>query len=319
MADPATARASRPALDIHVPAAPESLLPRLDALLDDYEPFAISDGGDGGVGETPETGAGARRASPRIERRVYFFSADARDAARRTIDRVLGPVGARTAPIDVSDDGWAARAHAGLRAVQVGGLVVAPPWDVPSPAGDRTIVIIDPSMGFGTGHHASTRLCLLALQRVGDRLRAGSHVLDLGAGSGVLAIAAALLGAGTVVAVERDLDALGNARDNVRRNRVAERVTVLAGDLADLSPGTGDVVTANLTGAFFTRQAGTVLRCVRPGGLLIASGMTAGEEQAARASLEPPFVLRQRAVEDEWVGLVFERPAQGLPPPTRTR
>ena len=320
MADPATARASRPALDIHVPATPESLLPRLDALLDDYQPFAIRDGGNGDVGATRETGPGARGASPYLERRVYFFSAEARDAAHRTIDRVLGPVGARTTPIDVSDDGWAARSHAGLRAVQVGDLVVAPPWDVPPPsAGDRSVVIIEPSMGFGTGHHASTRLCLLALQRIRDRLRASSHVLDLGAGSGVLAIAAALLGAGTVVAVERDLDALGNARDNVRRNRVAERVTLLAGDLADLSPQAGDVVTANLTGAFFARQAGTVLRCVRPGGLLIASGITAGEEQAARTALEPPFVLRQRAVQDEWVGLVFERPAQGLPPPTRTR
>ena len=189
----------------------------------------------------------------------------------------------------------------------------------PPAASDRTIVIVEPSMGFGTGHHASTRLCLLALQRVRDRLRATSHVLDLGAGSGVLAIAAALLGARTVVAVERDPDALGNARDNVRRNRVADRVTVLAGDLADLSPQAGDVVTANLTGAFFTRHAGTVLRCVRPGGLLIASGMTAGEEQAARAALEPPFVLRQRAVEDEWVGLVFERPPRDLLPKTRTR
>ena len=320
MGSPEGGCAGRPALDIHLPATPESLLPRLDALLDDYEPFAMSDGGNGDVGEAPETGAGARRASPRIERRVYFFSADARDAARRTIDRVLGPVGARTTPIDVSDDGWAARSHAGLRAVQVGDLVVSPPWDVPPPAaGDRTIVIIEPSMGFGTGHHASTRLCLLALQRIRDRLRAGSHVLDLGAGSGVLAIAAALLGAGTVVAVERDLDALGNARDNVRRNRVAERVTVLAGDLADLPPQTGDVVTANLTGAFFARHAGTVLRCVRPGGLLIASGITAGEEQAARTALERPFVLRQREVEEEWVGLVFERPARDLRPSARTR
>ena len=300
-----------------MPAAPESLLPRLDALLDDYEPFAVSDGGDG---ETPETGPGARHLSPCLERRVYFFSAGARDAARSAIDRVLGPDGARTTPIDVRDDGWAARSHAGLRAVQVGDLVVAPPWDVPRPAGgDRTAVIIEPSMGFGTGHHASTRLCLLALQRIRDRLRIGSRVIDLGAGSGVLAIAAALLGAGTVVAVERDLDALGNARDNVRRNRVAERVTVLPGDLADLSPKAGDVVTANLTGAFFTRHAGTVLRCVRPGGLLVASGVTADEEQAARVALESRLVLRERAVEDEWVGLVFERPARDLLSSTRTR
>ena len=320
MGSPEGGRAQRPALDIHLPAAPESLLPRLDALLDDYEPFAMSDGGHGGHYDSPEAGARARHVSQCLERRVFFFSAEARDAARRTIDRVLGPDGARTTPIEISDDGWAARSHAGLRAVQVGDLVVAPPWDVPPPAaGNRTIVIIEPSMGFGTGHHASTRLCLLALQRIRDRLRANDRVLDLGAGSGVLAIAAALLGAGTVVAVERDLDALGNARDNVRRNRVAERVTVLPGDLADLSPKAGDVVTANLTGAFFTRHAGTVLRCVRPGGLLVASGVTADEEQAARVALESRLVLRERAVEDEWVGLVFERPARDLLSSTRTR
>ncbi len=312
---PADGRVQRPALDIQLPAAPESLLPRLDALLDDYEPFAISDAGDGG---TPETGD--RHPSRHRERRVYFFSARAREAARTAIEHLLGPEGARTTPIDVTDDGWAARAHHGLRAVQVGDLVVAPPWDVPAvAAGDRTVVIIEPSMGFGTGHHASTRLCLLALQHIRDRLRTGSRVLDLGTGSGVLAIAAAQLGAGTVVAVERDPDALGNARNNVRRNRVAERVRLLAGDLVRLSPHAADVVTANLTGAFFVRHAGALLRCVRPGGLLLASGMTAGEEQAARGALEPALVLRERALEDEWVGLVFERPARDLPASTRTR
>ena len=303
------APAARPALDVRLPAAPASLLPRLDALLDDHEPFAVCDGGDG----EPTPDGGARR-PPVLERRVYFFSAEARDAARRAADRVLGPHGARTAAVDVPDDGWAARAHAGLRAVRVGDLTVAPPWDVPASAAGGAVVIVEPSMGFGTGHHASTRLCLRALQRVRGRLRTSRRVLDLGAGSGVLAIAAARLGARSVVAVERDPDALGNARDNVRRNRVAGRVTLLAGDLADVAPAAGDVVTANLTGAFFARRAAAVLRCVRPGGLLLASGVTAGEEPAARAALEPPLVLRERAAEDEWLGFVFERPAGDGPP-----
>ncbi len=310
----APAHATRPALDIRLPAAPESLLPRLDALLDDYEPFAVSDGGDGAP-----AAAGAERRSPVLERRVYFFSARARDAARLAIAQILGPDGARTAPVDVSDDGWAARSHAGLRAVQVGDVVVAPPWDAPpSTPTARTVVSIEPSMGFGTGHHASTRLCLLALQRVRDRLRTSRRVVDLGTGSGVLAIAAALLGAETVVAVERDPDALGNARDNVRRNGVADRVTLLAGDLADVSPHAGDVVTANLTGTFFARHAPAVLRCIRPGGLLLAGGITAGEQQAARAALEPPLVLRERTAEDEWLGLVFERPARDAAGSIRT-
>lgn len=304
------APAARPALDVRLPAAPESLLPRLDALLDDHEPFAVADGPDG----EPSADGGARRTAV-LERRVYFFSAEARDAARLATDRVLGPHGARTAAVDVPDDGWAARSHAGLRAVRVGDLTVAPPWDAPASAGGGgAVVIVEPSMGFGTGHHASTRLCLRALQRVRGRLRTSRRVLDLGAGSGVLAIAAARLGARSVVAVERDPDALGNARDNVRRNRVAGRVTLLAGDLADVAPAAGDVVTANLTGTFFARRAAAVLRCVRPGGLLLAGGVTAGEEPAARAALEPPLVLRERAAEDEWLGFVFERPAGDGPP-----
>ena len=309
---------SRPALDIYLPAAPDSLLFRLDALLDDYEPFAIRDGGKTGDGGLAGTGAAPR--SDSLERRVYFFSAKARDAARMAVDRVLGPAGARTTSIDVNDDGWAARSQSRLRAIRVGDLIVTPPWDAPaSTDGGRTVVTIEPSMGFGTGHHASTRLCLMALQRIRDRLRASRRVLDLGTGSGVLAMVAALLGARKVVAVERDPDALGNARNNVRRNRLADRVELVAGDLADAPPQPGDIVTANLTGAFFIRHAAVVLRCIRPGGLLLASGITVDEEPAARAALVPPLVLRERRVEEEWVGLVFERPACDVPPPPRTR
>ena len=312
--DSPDARAARPALDIHLPTAPASLLPRLDALLDDYDPFAVDDAAGG-----KDAGPEVEDPSASVERRVYFFSAGARDAARRAIDRTLGPDGARATPVDVDDDGWAARSQASLRAVRVGELVVAPPWDAPLPAATaRPVVVIEPSMGFGTGHHASTRLCLLALQRIRDQLRRSCRVLDLGAGSGVLAIAAALLGAGAVVAVERDPDALGNARDNVRRNRVAERVSLLAGDLTTLPLNAACVVTANLAGPFFVRHAAAVARCVRPGGLLLASGVTAGEEPAARGALEPPLVLRERTMEDDWVGLVFERPARCAAPRTRT-
>ena len=316
------ARTPRRALDVHLPSAPASLLPRLDALLDDYDPFAIHEAGDAHdpAGDAHDAAApdDERRATP-LERRVYFFSAGSRDAARRAIVRVLGPDGARANPIDVADDGWAARSHSGLRAVRVGDLLVAPPWDVPPPdAGDPATLVIEPSMGFGTGHHASTRLCLRALQRSRHRLRTGRRVLDLGAGSGVLAIAAALLGARSVIAVERDPDALANARDNVRRNGVEDRVSVVRGDMADLRLQAGDVVTANLTGAFFVRQAAAVLRHVEAGGLLLAGGITGDEEAPVRAALEPPLALRGRTVEDEWVGLVLERPARGVCPPPGT-
>ena len=333
---PDDARAPRPALDIHLPVVPKSLLPRLDALLDDYEPFAVEDAD--AADDLSAPGRGRRFAG--VDRRVYFSSTGSRDAARRAIDLALGPDGARATAIEVADDGWAARAQADLRAVRVDDVLVAPPWDVPPPTdGGPAVVVIAPSMGFGTGHHASTRLCLRALQRFRHRVRASRRVLDLGAGSGVLAIAAVLLGARAATAVERDPDALANARDNVRRNRVDDRVTVVESDLENLRLEAGDVVTANLTGAFFVRHAAAVLRHVGAGGLLLASGITEEEELPVRAALERPsgvcsagvsyqrdsqrdrqvaLALRGRTAEEEWVGLCLERPAPGACRPPET-
>src|SRR5689334_24714805 len=97
--------------------------------------------------------------------RVFFPTLRARDAARLTLEREFTRLAVD--PEDVPDEEWAARSQAGLRAIRIGRLIVAPPWDVPATTPDDAIVIvIQPSMGFGTGHHASTRLCLLALQRI---------------------------------------------------------------------------------------------------------------------------------------------------------
>lgn len=292
-------RRVHPALDVHLPAAAGALRPRLDALLDDYAPFAMVDSGA-------------------LERRVFFFSAAARDAARRAIAGTLEPEGVRAAAIDVPDDGWARRSHARLHAVRIDELVVAPPWDCPAAeAGTAHVVVIDPSTGFGTGHHATTRLCLAALQRARRELAASRRVLDLGTGSGVLAIAAVRLGARSVVAIDRDPDALASARANIARNGAGDRIEVVEADLAAPAAaavdggGGGDVVVANLTATFFATRPAAILRRVTPGGLLIASGITAAEESAVRAALEPPLSPVTRAIEDEWACLVFRRPPDG--------
>ncbi len=288
-------RPDRPALDIHFPPSLASLRPRLDALLDDFDPFAVE-----------ETGHGARR--------VWFFAPGARDAAARAIQQALGRDGAQVVPRDLPDDGWAERSQAELAAIRVGTIVVAPPWDPPARDAPALVVEIVPSTGFGTGHHASTRLCLVLMQRMHKDLAATPRVIDLGTGSGVLAIAAVRLGARAATGVERDPDALRNARENVERNRVAGAIDLLEADFTLPAPqttsiGTASVVTANLTGSLFAAQAPAVLQHVAPGGLLVASGFTDGEEAGVRAALRAAGAVVAREIEDHWVGLAFRRSA----------
>ncbi|RPI51472.1 MAG: 50S ribosomal protein L11 methyltransferase, partial [Acidobacteria bacterium] len=160
------------------------------AELDDFQPTAIQE---------PDDTAPLR---------AFFTTADARDAAARALAAAFGSH-LFVETLEVEDEDWAARSQAQLRAITVGRIVVAPPWDpsVATPKRGQTpfLVCIQPSMGFGTGHHATTRLTLRALQELPVAERA---VLDIGCGSGVLAIAAVKLGARSAVGIDIDPDAL---------------------------------------------------------------------------------------------------------------
>jgi ribosomal protein L11 methyltransferase len=168
------------------------------------------------------------------------------------------------------------------------------------------LITIARSMGFGTGHHASTRLCLSLLQRVPLD---GAAVLDVGTGSGVLAIAAKRLGAARVVAVDHDPDALVAARENVERNRTGESVTLAHADLGEPAPAWDhafDVLLANLTGALLVRQAATLNRFVSRAGRVILSGILADEADGVIAAFAAQGArLDTRLDEEEWVGLLL--------------
>lgn len=290
---------ARPALDVAIPAQSSTLPARLDFLLDDLQPIAIE------VRE--ETGS----RSGLVVQRVHFAAADERNDARRAITRALGPDGVTVRPVDVPDEGWAARSQASLRAIRVGRIVVAPPWDVPAAAEAEgcVVVVIEPSTGFGTGHHASTRLCLLALQACLTRAAAPPDVLDLGTGSGVLAIAAHKLGAAGIVALDRDPAALANARDNLARNAAGRAVTLRQADVGRLAAAGAAVVTANLSGAVLVRHAARIARRVRASGCLIAGGVTAAEEEQVRAAFAATLTPVGREAEDGWVALTLRRDA----------
>ena len=288
---------ARPALDVALPVESFALPARLDYLLDDLRPVAIE----------PRDEA-APRSGLRV-RRVHFDAHEDRAAALHAITRTLGPEGVIVRAVDVPDEDWAARSQAGLRAVRVGRVVVAPPWDLPpdDETAGAVVVVIEPSTGFGTGHHASTRLCLRALETCLDAAAAPREVLDLGTGSGVLAIAAHKLGAAPILAVDRDRDALANARDNLARNAAGHAVNLRLDDVTRLAAPAASVVTANLSGAVLVRHAARIARHVRPRGWLIAGGLTVAEEKQVRVAFGAALTPVARETEDGWVALTLRR------------
>ena len=168
---------------------------------------------------------------------------------------------------------------------------------------------IQPSMGFGTGHHASTRLCLRLLQ---DLPLANAEVLDVGTGSGVLAIAAARLGARHVVAIDVDEDALTAARENVETNGAGQIVVVRHADAATMTGAatTFDVVLANLTGAALVGLSSTLSGLTRSRGVLIASGFTIDEADRVRhAFAAADLPAAEQREEDDWVALALRHSA----------
>lgn len=206
--------------------------------------------------------------------------ADARAVAEsiRALDPRLEIESAPTPDVD-----WKQAWRERISAHRVGRLVVSPPW-LAHQFGDAERVVVEPGMAFGTGEHETTRGVLRLMQQV---LRRGDLVADLGAGSAVLAIAAAKLGAGRAVAIELDPDAIGNAEDNVHRNGVGDRVTVIEGDAAVLLQLVApvNVVLANIISSVLVGLLPSIRQSLAPGGRVILSGILREEQSAIRQEL----------------------------------
>lgn len=214
---------------------------------------------------------------------------------------------ARVEPVAVPDVDWVARFREGFRSFRVGNFYVAPSWDKPATLLPRErLLLVDPGRAFGTGTHETTRLCLRALETI-YAAGAPARVLDAGTGTGILAVAAALLGARLVVGVENDRDALLSAREHAQLNGVALRL-VLGDGGAPFRPVAFDLVLANLTAPLLRERCGEISRLVRPGGTLVLSGILAEEADAVRVAYGrcgPPETL----LDGEWAALRFTLPA----------
>ena len=221
----------------------------------------------------------------------------------------LGIESART-PIErwTDESEWHSKWKAFFKPAWVGRILLAPAWD-DSVGNVDSAVRIDPGMAFGTGLHVTTRQSLLALQ---DWLSPGDDVLDLGTGSGVLAIAAARLGAGSVNALDKDPKAVEAARKNVALNDVGDVVSVAQGSLdkADSNgkpPKKFDLLVANIVAAIHCRLAGAMIDALAPGATLILGGIV----QTREADVAAAFALRamevvERAHDGDWICLTLQ-------------
>ena len=225
--------------------------------------------------------------------RVFFDNETDRGQALAELRRGFPHL--RADPLDVADENWAARSQENLHAVHVGRIIVAPPWDTP------ITIVIRPSMGFGTGHHETTRLCLAALQQINlDRCK----VLDVGTGSGVLAIAASRLGAEEVTGIDDDSDAIQAAWDNLSLNPSAQ-VTLIVGDLKSTDLVPADTILANLTGGLLIQSAERLRKLTNAHGRLILSGFRTDEERDVLAAFGA-FTVEHRGEEGGWVCLTLK-------------
>ena len=263
------------------------------AVVDDFEPSAVEDLPDGVS--------------------IFFTTSARRDAASDGVSAHFPAAVVSTR--DVDDEDWARRSQAALTPITVGRITVTPPWFAhathvsevgmgSSPESSDTLsIIITPSMGFGTGHHATTRLCLAALQTID---LAGKTVLDVGTGSGVLAIAAVRLGASEAYGIDFDADAIQSARENLEANPEARNVVFETVDVRDAAVRRADIVLANLTGASLIQTASMLWAAVAPGGQLVVSGILVHERDevlAAYAPAEPCWSDE----ESGWVGIMFNQ------------
>jgi ribosomal protein L11 methyltransferase len=183
-------------------------------------------------------------------------------------------------------------------------MVIKPTWEKMAVKPSDIVVELDPGMAFGTGMHATTRLCLQALE---SYFKAGESVLDVGTGSGILAIAAAKLGAAPVVALDNDPIAVKAAAENAALNGVGENISLFTGELADLPsfyPAQYDLVLANILAAPLIEMMPQLKARLAPGGILILSGLIEEQAEMMTAALQQHgLTIRQELSEDDWLAL----------------
>lgn len=181
-------------------------------------------------------------------------------------------------------------------------LVVVPSWETYEKGENEVVLTMDPGMAFGTGTHETTQLCMRLLE---ENVVPGAALLDIGTGSGILAVSALLLGAGRAVGVDIDEVAVRVAGENAAANGVSNRVDFIAGDLAEKVTGKFSIVTANIVADVIIRLIPDLYRFLEPGSVFIASGIIDARENDVIAALEAAgYRVSKRLASGGWVALL---------------
>jgi len=266
---------------------------------------------DLGVDDMGRDGTGSNSESP-VTVKAYLLVDEDIDERRRKVEAGLGhlrhiwPVIPEPVFMPVQDQDWTALWKEQIPVLHLGRrVVIKPSWRSYTPAPDELILEMDPGMAFGTGLHPTTQLCVLAAEAL---VRPNTEVLDLGTGTGILAMTAAKLGAGHILAVDNDEDAVMAARRNVAANQLSDRIDTLHGSLEDVTAAY-DLVLANILAPIIINMAESGLaERVRHGGTLVVSGIL--EEQAddvAAALAATGLQVTERRQQEEWMALVAIR------------
>lgn len=207
--------------------------------------------------------------------------------------------------VEIDEEDWSTAWKKHFHVFKVGNtMVIKPTWENYTAQPGEHVIEIDPGMAFGTGTHATTKMCIECLENIGVR---GKSIYDVGTGSGILAIAGALLGAGQINAVDIDRVAVRVARENVAVNNLTHKIAVNEGDLLNALPDSCDVLLANIIADIIIKLLPDVPGRLNAGGKAVFSGIIADREQDVLAAIEAAGMrCIGRKTEDVWCALIAE-------------
>lgn len=206
---------------------------------------------------------------------------------------------------DVQEEDWATAWKKYYKPIHVTDrLTIAPTWEnyrSPQERYHETVIELDPGMAFGTGTHPSTLLCLRMLETT---IKSGMHIADVGCGSGILSIASAKWGARSVRSLDLKENAVRATKANACQNHVQDRIQARQNDLLDGVKDTFDGMVANILADIIVRLSSDVVRCLKPGGFLIASGIIVEQEEMVKQALvQEGLEIEETFYEEDWVAI----------------